>query len=242
MIIKLKNADFSANNIGKIYIPGTNINVGEGTSNPLLFTYTNTTGDSEFLGVDLIEKENPTIFPIIRKLHKGGTNNYLYSYLTPQRTSIDFPITPNCLSMAVWINKTAWARFQEGNSIECILQVYDNGWKFLYDGDENTQRAASISYDSLSNTKEVIANITKTYLTGSVKRKILQTKVINDETWVCVGIVFYNLMFNTSLYEANSRPRIAIYFSFMNSTTYNMEVGNLQVVESADYLNPYKEY
>lgn len=241
MIIKLKNADFSANNIGKIYIPGTNINVGEGTSNPLLFTYTSTTGDSEFLGVDLIEKENPTIFPIIRKLHKGGTASFLYSYLTPQRTSIDFPLTPKCLSMAVWINKTAWARFQEGRDMEFILQVYDNGWKFLVDKDEH-QRAASISYDSLSNTTEVISNITETYLTCSVKRKILQTKVINDETWVCVGIVFYDLVFNTSLYEANSRPRIAMKFNFMNSTTYDMEVGNLQVIESADYLDPYKEY
>ena len=84
MIIKLKNADFSANNVGKIYIPGTNVNVGEGTTNPLLFKYTDTTGAGEFLGVDFITKENPTVFPIIRKLHKGGTGKFLYSYLTPQ--------------------------------------------------------------------------------------------------------------------------------------------------------------
>ena len=81
--------------------------------------------------------------------------------------------------MAVWINKTAWARFQEGSDMEFILQVYDNGWKFLYDETEY-QRAASISYDSLSNTTEVISNITKTYLTGSVKRKILQSKTDYD--------------------------------------------------------------
>ena len=241
MIIKLKDADFSANNIGKIYIPGTNINVGEGTTNPLLFKYTTTTGTGEFLGVDFITKENPTVFPIIRKLHKGGTGAYLYSYLTPQRTSIDFPLTPNCLSMAVWINKTAWARFQEANSMDFSLQVYDNGWKFLSDG-SGDYNPCVIRYSQLSVMDEYTQDFTTTYMSVSVKRKILDTKVVNGETWVCIGIVFYNIVFNTSTYEANCRPRIAMQFRFMNSTTYDMEVGNLQVVESVAYLNPDVEY
>ena len=240
MIIKLKNADFSASNVGKINIPGINLNVGEGTTNPLLFKYTSTTGAGEFIGVDFITKENPSPFPIIRKLHKGGTGIFLYSYLTPQRTSIDFPITPKCLSMAVWINKTAWARFQEKSSLELILQVYNNGWKTIT-GSGNGNPCA-ISYDELSFTGERTQDITSTYMSESVKRKILQTRVVNGETWVCIGIVFYNLVFNTSTYEANCRPRIAMQFNFMNSTTYDMEVGNLQVVESVDYLNPDKEY
>lgn len=240
MIIKLKNADFSANNVGKINIPGINLNVGEGTTNPLLFKYTNTTGSGEFLGVDFITKENPSPFPIIRKLHKGGTVTFLYSYLTPQRTSINFPLTPKCLSMAIWINKTAWEKFQKTSSMSILLQVYDNGWKFLY-GSGNDSPCA-ISYDELSFTGERTQDITSTYMSVSVKRKILQTRVVNGETWVCIGIVFYNLVFNTSTYEANCRPRIAMQFNFMNSTTYDMEVGNLQVVESVDYLNPDKEY
>lgn len=240
MIIKLKNADFSANNVGKINIPGVNINIGEGTTNPLLFKYTSTTGAGEFLGVDFITKENPSPFPIIRKLHKGGTGVFLYSYLTPQRTSIDFPLTPNCLSMAVWINKTAWERFQKTSVLEFILQVYDNGWKFIRgSGNDNP---TAVTYEELSFTGERTQDITSTYMSASVKRKILQTRVVNGETWVCIGIVFYNLVFNTSTYEANCRPRIAMQFSFMNSTTYDMEVGNLQVVESVDYLNPDEEY
>lgn len=240
MIIKLKNADFSANNVGKIYIPGMNVNVGEGTTNPLLFKYTNTTGSGEFLGVDFITKENPTVFPIIRKLHKGGTGVFLYSYLTPQRTSINFPLTPKCLSMAVWINKTAWEKFQKTSSMSIFLQVYDRTWKFINgSGDYNP---LAVSYEELSFTGERTQDITSTYMSASVKRKILQTRVVNGETWVCIGIVFYNLVFNTSTYEANCRPRIAMQFSFMNSTTYDMEVGNLQVVESVDYLNPDKEY
>lgn len=240
MIIKLKNADFSANNVGKIYIPETNLNIGEGTTNPLLFKYTDTTGSGEFLGVDFITKENPTVFPIIRKLHKGGTGIFLYSYLTPQRTSIDFPLTPKCLSMAFWINKTAWERFQKTSSMLTFLQVYDNGWKSIKgSGDDNP---IAISYDELSFTGERTKDITSTYMSASVKRKILQTRVVNGETWVCIGIVFYNLVFNTSTYEANCRPRIAMQFNFINSTTYDMEVGNLQVVESVDYLNPDKEY
>lgn len=240
MIIKLKDADFSANNVGKIYIPGMNVNVGEGTTNPLLFKYTNTTGSGEFLGVDFITKENPTVFPIIRKLHKGGTGVFLYSYLTPQRTSINFPLTPKCLSMAVWINKTAWEKFQKTSSMSIFLQVYDNGWKFLKGS--GGYSPFTINYDELSFTGERTQDATSTYMSASVKRKILQTRVVNGETWVCIGIVFHNLVFNTSTYEANCRPRIAMQFNFMNSTTYDMEVGNLQVVESVDYLNPDKEY
>lgn len=241
MIIKLKDADFSANNVGKIHIPGMNLNVGEGTTNPLLFKYTNTTGTGEFLGVDFITKENPTVFPIIRKLHKGGTGPFLYSFLTSQRTSIDFPLTPKCLSMAVWINKTAWERFRKTSNMEFILQVYDNGWKFI-SGGSGDYRPGLITYEELSFTGERTQDITSTYMSASVKRKILQTRVVNGETWVCIGIVFYNLVFNTSTYEANCRPRIAMKFDFMNSTTYDMEIGNLQVVESVDYLNPDKEY
>ena len=240
MIIKLKNADFSANNVGKIYIPGVNINIGEGTTNPLVFKYTSTTGTSEFLGVDFITKENPTVFPIIRKLHKGGTGTFLYSYLTPQRTSINFPLTPKCLSMAVWINKTAWERFQKTSSMSIFLQVFDSGWKFI--SGSGGYSPTTVTYEELSFTGERTQDITSTYMSASVKRKILQTRVVNGETWVCIGIVFYNLMFNTSTYEANCRPRIAMQFNFMNSTTYDMEVGNLQVVESVDYLNPDEEY
>lgn len=240
MIIKLKNADFSANNIGKIYIPGTNINVGEGTSNPLLFKYSNATGTGEFLGVDFITKENPSPFPIIRKLHKGGSGVYLYSYLTADRTTIDFPLTPKELSMAVWINKTAWEKFQEASAISFNLQVYDSGWKSLSAGGLNNPLL--LDYASLSNMEEYTQDFTTTYMSVSVKRKILDTKVVNDETWVCIGIVFHNLVLNTSTYEANCRPRISISFSFMNSTTYDMEVGNLQVVETSDYLDPSEAY
>lgn len=240
MIIKLKNADFSANNIGKIHIPGTNINNGEGTSNPLLFKYLNTTGEDEFLGVEFVTKENPSPFPIIRKLHKGGTRAYLYSYLTPDRSTVDFPITPKALSMALWINKTAWERFQKGSSILCTLQVYDNGWKTFDTIGDYDPRA--VRYTQLSSTDERTQDVSLTYMSASIKRKILDTKVVNGETWVCVGIVFFNLVFNTSTYEANCRPRIALTFNFMNSTAYDMEVSNLQVVESVDYLDPYKEY
>ena len=240
MIIKLKNADFSANNLGKIHIPGTNINNGEGTSNPLLFKYLNTTGEGEFLGVEFVTKENPSPFPIIRKLHKGGTSAHLYSYLTPDRSTVDFPITPKALSMALWINKTAWERFQEGSTIFCTLQVYDNGWKIFNPIGDYDPRF--VRYTELSSADERTQDVSLTYMSASIKRKILDTKVVNGETWVCVGIVFFNLVFNTSTYEANCRPRIALNFSFMNSTAYDMEVGNLQVVESADYLDPYKEY
>ena len=240
MIIKLKNADFSANNVGKIYIPGVNINIGEGTTNPLLFKYTSTTGTAEFLGVDFITKENPSPFPIIRKLHKGGTRTYLYSYLTPDRSTIDFPLTPKALSMAIWINKTAWERFQKTSSMSIYLQVYDSHWNFISGSGGHTP--TTVTYEELSFTGERTQDITSTYMSASVKRKILQTRVINGETWVCIGIVFYNLVFNTSTYEANCRPRIAMQFNFMNSTTYDMEVGNLQVVESVDYLNPDEEY
>lgn len=237
MIIKLKNADFSANNIGKIYIPGTNINVGEGTSNPLLFKYTDTIGSGEFLGVEFVTKENPSPFPIIRKLHKGGTDAYLYSYLTPDKPTINFPLTPKELSLAIWINKTAWERFQEAGNLGINLQVYDNGWKYLSDSG-----SIYIRYSELTNMDERTQDYNTTYMNASFKRKILDTKVVNGETWLCVGIVFFNLVFNTSTYEANCRPRIALSFGFMNSSTYDMEIGNLQVVESVDYLDPHKEY
>ena len=241
MIIKLKNADFSANNIGKIHIPGTNINNGEGTSNPLLFKYLNTTGNGEFLGVEFVTKENPSPFPIIRKLHKGGTEPYLYSYLTPDRSTVDFPITPKALSMAFWINKTAWERFLKEGYMHCMLQVYDGGWKSVEYGG-NDPHPCLLRYLELSSKDEITKDITSTYMNVSIKRKTLDTKVVNGETWVCVGIVFFNLVFNTSTYEANCRPRIALSFNFMNSTAYDMEVGNLQVVESSNYLDPYKEY
>lgn len=241
MIIKLKNADFSANNIGKISLPGTNINVGEGTSNPLLFKYTNTTGSGEFLGVEFVTKENPSPFPIIRKLHKGGTAAYLYSYLTPDRSTIDFPLTPKALSMAIWINKTAWERFQAGSSMLLTLQVYDSGWK-RPSIDGNATHVCNIRYTELSNMNEITSDITSTYMNMSAKRRILDTKVVNDETWLCIGVVFYNIVFNTSTYEANCRPRISFMCNFMNSSTYDMEIGNLQIVESVDYLDPHKEY
>lgn len=242
MIIKLKNADFSANNIGKISIPGTNINVGEGTNNPLLFKYSNTTGEGEFLGVEFVTKENPSPFTIIRKLHNGGTLASLYSYLTQDRSTIDFPLKPKALSMAIWVNKTAWERFQASSYLQFYMQVYDAGWKradVVSSGDFN---ASVVYYNNLSGTDELTSDLSSTYMSMSVKRKILDTKVVNDETWVCIGIVFYNIVLETSKYEANCRPRISLRFDFMNSTTYYMEVVNLQVVESDDYLDPYKEY
>lgn len=247
MIIKLKNADFSANNIGKIKIPGTNINNGEGTSNPLLFKYKNTTGDGEFLGVEFVTKENPSPFPIIRKLHNGGTAAFLYSYLTADKATIDFPITPKSLSMAVWINKTAFERFIQGSNyfssyFTLLLQVYDSGWKKPEISGGDNAHACIIRYNELSSENEFTEDLTSKYMNMSVKRKILDTKVINDETWVCIGFVFYNIVLNTSTYEANCRPRIAFNFNFMKSSTYNMEISNLQVVESADYLDPHKEY
>lgn len=242
MIIKLKNADFSANNIGKIYIPDTNINVGEGTSNPLLFKYTNTTGSGEFLGVEFVAKENPSPFPIIRKLHMGGTASFLYSYLTPDRSTIDFPITPKALSMAIWINKTAWERFQAGGSMNIFMQVYDSGWKSQTGPGGDTPHVCSIGYPQLSKMDEITSDLTSTYMSASAKRRILDTKVVSDETWVCIGIVFYNIVLNTSTYEANCRPRIAFRNDFMKSSTYDMEIGNLQVVESAEYLDPHKVY
>lgn len=241
MIIVLRDADFSANNVGKIAIPGSNLNIGEGTNNPLLFKYNNATGSGEFLGVDFVTKENPTVFPIIRKLHMGGTGKFLYSYLTAHRSTIDFPLTPKELSMAVWVNKDAWVNFQESGRILISSQVYDSGWKDLTSGG-GVNNPCLIKYEQLSVMDEYTQDFTTTYMSASVKRKILDTKVVNGETWVCIGIVFYNLVFNTSTYEANCRPRISILFDFMNSTTYDMEVGNLQVVESSDYLSPDREY
>lgn len=240
MIIRLKNADFSASNVGKINIPDINLNVGEGTTNPLLFKYTSTTGTGEFLGVDFITKENPSPFPIIRKLHKGGTGTFLYSFLTSDRLTINFPLTPKALSMAIWINKTAWERFQAESYINITMQVYDSWWRNI--GGQGDAHACIVRYNELSNTDEITSDLTSTYMSASVKRRILDTKVVNDETWVCIGVVFYNIVLNTSTYEENCRPRIAFQNYFMNSTTYDMEVGNLQVVESVDYLNPDKEY
>ena len=241
MIIKLKNADFSANNVGKIYIPGVNINIGEGTTNPLLFKYTDATGAGEFLGVDFITKENPSPFPIIRKLHKGGTGTFLYSFMTSDRATIDFPLTPKALSMAIWINKTAWEKFQAESYMYITMQVYDSRWKNI-GASGDSSNACIVRYNELSNTDEIKSDLTSKYMSASVKRRILGTKEVNNETWVCIGIVFYNIVLNTSTYEANCRPRIAFQNYFMNSTTYDMEVGNLQVVESVDYLNPDEEY
>ena len=168
MIIRLKNADFSASNVGKINIPGTNLNVGEGTTNPLLFKYTSTTGAGEFLGVDFITKENPSPFPIIRRLHKGGTEPYLYSYLTPDRSTVDFPITPKALSMAFWINKTAWERFIKEGYMHCMLQVYDGRWKSVeYGGDD--PHPCLLEYSELSSKNEITKDITSTYMNVSVK-------------------------------------------------------------------------
>lgn len=243
MIIRLKNADFSAKNVGKISIPGVNLNTGEGTNNPLLFKYNTITGGGEFLGVDFITKENPSVFPIIRKLHKGGNQALLYSYLTPDRSTIDFPITPSNLSMAIWINKTAWSRFQTGVSVfTCSIQVYNNGWKSATNSAGVNSNPYYISYNSLSSTDEYALDMSSTYMSASAKRKVLDTKVVNDETWVCVGLVLSNIVYNTSTYEENCRPRIALNFQFMNSDAYDMEIGNLQVVESSEYLDPKKEY
>ena len=242
MIIRLKNADFSAKNVGKITIPGVNLNIDEGTNNPLLFKYTDTIGSGEFLGVDFIKKENPSVFPIIRKLHKGGNQSFLYAYLHHDMTTINFPTTPSNLSMAIWINKTAWSRFQSDGYIIWSIKLYADGrWVngVTISGDYSP---LSIYYNMLSSTKELVGDASTTYMSASVKTKVLDTKVVNDETWVCVGIVLSNIVYNTSTYVKDCRPRIAFNFNFMNSDAYDMEIGNLQVVESAEYLNPEKEY
>lgn len=237
MIIRLKQADFSANNIGKIALPNVNLNLREGTNNPLLFNYTNTVGTGEFLGVEFVAKDNPSPFPIIRKLHKGGTEAYLYAFLTANRNSIDFPLTPSNLSMAIWLNFSKWESFQAGSSIDFNYQVYQNRWKFL-----SPKGGLAISYSRLLSQTEIIEDVANDYVSLTVKSKALATKVIGGETWVCLGFVFSNIQYNTDAYEAGCRPRISLRYNFMNSAEKDMEVANLQVVETSEYLNPYKNY
>lgn len=242
MIIQLKNADFSDNNIGKIYIPGINMNIKEGTSSPLLFKNNNETGSGEFLGVSFVTKENPSPFSIIRKLHKGGTGTYLYSFLTSERITIDIPIQPSKLSMAVWINMTKWAEFTQTGGVTFNLQVYSNGWKNnINDGGVNNPIRPTYNY-LMSSSTENISSFSGTYYSVDVKSKVLDTQEINGETWKCFGIVFYNIQLNTSEYEENCRLRISTSWSFMNSTSIDMEVANFQVVETDEYLNPTKQY
>lgn len=238
MIIRLKQADFSANNIGKIALPNVNLNWREGTDNPLLFNYTNAVGAGEFLGVEFVAKDNPSPFPIIRKLHKGGTASFLYAYLTANRNSIDFPLTPSNLSMAIWVNRSAWESFQVGSTFKWSYQVYQNGWKFLSDAGG----AMQMGYQRLISQEEIIRDLSNDYLSSTVKSKVLATEVVNGETWDCIGVVFSNNKYNTDAYEAGCRPRIAFNLYFMNSAEKDMEVANLQVVETSEYLDPYKNY
>ena len=234
MIIKLKNADFSANNVGRISLPGGNLNIGEGTNNPLLFKYSNTTGNGEFLGVDFVSKNNPSPFSIIRKLHKGGTGTNLYSFLTADRTTINFPQTPSNISMAIWLNISAWEQFQSAGALAFTPQVYVSNWVSI--------GSIYLRYSDIASDSEHTGTLSSSYINGNYKWKVLDRQTVNGDSWICLGIVFYELTYNTENYEANCRPRIAFTFGFMNSADHYMEAGNFQVVESADYLNPTEEY
>lgn len=229
MIIKLKNADFSANNVGKIDLPGGNINTGEGTNNPLLFKYSTTTGEGEFLGVDFITKENPSPFPIIRKLHMGGTGKYLYEFQTAERNTIGINPTPTNLSMALWVNKTIWENLGTSR-ISLYLQGYSSGWK--------ASSEMNITYTNISSDNEVTAQVSNANFEATFKQKVLARQTLNNEDWVCIGIVLSNI---TILGTFEGAIRMAFMFIMMTSGT-DMEVANMQLVESADYLNPTEEY
>lgn len=243
MIIVLKNADFSANNVGRITIPGSNLNIGEGTNNPLLFKYNNATGSGEFLGVDFITKTNPTPFPIVRRLHRGGTMSNLYSFMTADRTTIDFPSTPSKLSMAVWINKSNWDAISVSsrNYFSVVFQVYNNGWQ-TSGSSGSLSDAGAMSYTRFCNTENPEQQSTQgenDYVNYDImKSKVLDRKTVNGEDWVCVGFVWSGITYNTSAYETDCRLRISFSFNMMQDATHDIEIGNMQVVESADYLDP----
>lgn len=242
MIIVLKDADFSANNVGKITIPGSNLNIGEGTNNPLLFKYNNSTGSGEFLGVDFITKTNPTPFPIVRRLHKGGTRSNLYSFMTADRTTINFPSTPSNVSMAVWINKSNWDAISvpSNNRFEVMFQVYNNGWKDI--GTVSASGAGIMTYTRFCDTENPEQQSTledNDYVNYDImKSKVLDRKTVNGEDWVCVGFVWSGITYNTSAYEANCRLRITFKFNMIQDDTHDIEIGNMQIVESAGYLDP----
>lgn len=229
MIIKLKGADFSANNVGKIDLPGTNINVGEGTNNPLLFKHSTTTGTGEFLGVDFITKENPSPFPVIRKLHMGGTGKYLYEFQTAERNTIGINPTPTNLSMALWVNKTAWENLGTTRLV-LYLQGYNSGWRMSPE--------MNITYSNISSDNEVTAQVSNTNFELAFKQKVLARQTLNGEEWICVGIILSDI---TILGVFEGAIRMAFMFTMMTSGT-DMEVANMQLAESADYLNPTEEY
>lgn len=229
MIIKLKGADFSANNVGKIDLPGGNINTGEGTNTPLLFKYSTSTGSGEFLGVDFITKENPSPFPIIRKLHMGGTGKYLYEFQTAERNTIGINPSPTNLSMALWVNKTMWEALGTSR-LALTLQGYDSGWK--------ASSEMFISFSDLSSESEITGDYTNTNFSVTFKKKVLATQTINNEVWVCVGIVLTDI---DVLSTFDGAIRMAFLFTMMTSGA-NMEVANMQLVETSDYLNPTEEY
>lgn len=245
MIICLKNADFSASNLGKVYFKDINLNTGEGTNNPLMFKYSNATGAGEYLGVDFVTKENPSPFSTIRKLHKGGTGAYLYSVQYDNITTLDFPRTPENISMAIWINKTSWESFRETGNMVVMLaarKTDNSGWINIATP-IGEPRVENILYTELASQNELSGNLAENVaVSGHIKRKILDTKVVNGETWVCVGIVWYGLAYDTSQILENSVLRIIINCGLMDDAEHYFEIGNLQVVNSPDYLIPDKDY
>ena len=241
MIIVLKDADFSANNVGKVQLPNTNLNYGEGTSNPLLFKYSTTTGYGEFLGVDFVTKTNPTPFSIVRKLHKGGTGTSLYAFQTGERTTIDFPLGIEKISMAVWINMSNWKATQGrpsggDNNINLSLQAYSSSWQGVNISSGFAGRWLESEIDDTSNPEKTSTVSGDSYLNYSIKSKVLDRKTVSGEDWICVGTVFSDIT-PTAAVEEGSRIRVRMQARFMTADQ-DFEVGNMQVVETNEYLDP----
>lgn len=242
MILYIKNADFSKSNIGKMTLPNTNINIGEGTSKPLLFKYA-TIGAGEFLGVSFIEKQNPSCFGVIRRATKNTENgHYLYSYQTSEGKTINIPKKPKNISMAIWINMSSVQNINF--AIQLVPQVYNNGWK----GNPSSGNPNPMSY-----TKEQLLNIeigderstTKTnsdYFNYQIKSKCIAKETVNEEEWVCLGFVFSNISYIDGSFDESYPLRFAITEAGTLSIGDYFEIANLQVVLSDNYIDPKKDY
>lgn len=234
MIIVVKNANFSDNNLGTIKIPGElyNFNIGEGTTSPKLFTYQqNPIG--EFMGVQYEKINNPSPFEYTRKLTLVNNSKYLYEYLTPDRQSIGINPKPTSLSMAIWINYSEF-ELTDINRLVIGLQIFNSGWKLC--------KSFIITNATFETYNVEYSWNNSSYINGKVAAKNLATKTINGDIWYCIGVVFSDLTYIDGSYEEGCPPRIFINNETSLTSELTYHIANMQIVETDKFLDPEKDY